>query len=53
MKQAGVDFRVCGQGVLSRKIDMATILPEVQIDQWAMTTITTLALRGYVHVKAD
>src|SRR5580692_2616192 len=53
MKQAGVDFRVCGQGVLSRKIDMATILPEVQIDQWAMTTITTLQVRGYVHVKAD
>jgi intracellular sulfur oxidation DsrE/DsrF family protein len=50
MKQAGVDFRVCGQGVLGRKIDMATINPEIQIDQWAMTTITTLALRGYVHV---
>lgn len=50
MKQAGIDFRVCGQGVLSRKIDMSTILPEVQIDQWAMTTITTLQLRGYVRV---
>jgi intracellular sulfur oxidation DsrE/DsrF family protein len=50
MKQAGIDFRVCGQGVLSRKIDMATINPEIQIDQWAMTTITTLQLRGYVRV---
>jgi intracellular sulfur oxidation DsrE/DsrF family protein len=50
MKQAGVDFRVCGQGVLSRKIDMATIQPEIQIDQWAMTTITTLQLRGYIRV---
>jgi intracellular sulfur oxidation DsrE/DsrF family protein len=50
MKQAGVDFRVCGQGVLSRKIDMATIQPEIQIDQWAMTTITTLQLRGSVRV---
>jgi intracellular sulfur oxidation DsrE/DsrF family protein len=50
MKQAGIDFRVCGQGVLSRKIDMSSILPEVQIDQWAMTTITTLQLRGYVRV---
>lgn len=50
MKQAGIDFRVCGQGVLSRKIDMSTILPEVQIDQWALTTITTLQLRGYVRV---
>jgi intracellular sulfur oxidation DsrE/DsrF family protein len=50
MKQAGVDFRVCGQGVLARKIDMATINPEIQIDQWAMTTITTLQLRGYIRV---
>jgi intracellular sulfur oxidation DsrE/DsrF family protein len=50
MKQAGVDFRVCGQGVLGRKIDMASIMPEIQIDQWAMTTITTLQLRGYIRV---
>jgi intracellular sulfur oxidation DsrE/DsrF family protein len=50
MKQAGIDFRVCGQGVIGRKIDMATINPEIQIDQWAMTTITTLQLRGYIRV---
>jgi intracellular sulfur oxidation DsrE/DsrF family protein len=50
MKQAGVDFRVCGQGVLARKFDMATIQPDIQIDQWAMTTITNLQLRGYVRV---
>ena len=50
MKQAGIDFRVCGQGVLSRKYDMASIQPEIQIDQWALTTITTLQLRGYVRV---
>src|ERR1700693_3985384 len=53
MKQAGVDFRVCGQGVLARKIDVVTIQPEVQVDQWAMTTITNLQLRGYVRVKMD
>lgn len=50
MKQAGIDFRVCGQGVLSRKFDMASIQPDIQIDQWAMTTITTLQLRGYIRV---
>ena len=50
MKQAGIDFRVCGQGVINRKIDMATINPDIQIDQWAMTTITNLPLRGYVRV---
>jgi len=53
MKQAGVDFRVCGQGVLSKKIEMSAINPEVQIDQWAMTTITTLQLRGYVRVAGN
>jgi intracellular sulfur oxidation DsrE/DsrF family protein len=53
MKEAGVDFRVCGQGVLARKIDPATILPDIQIDQWAMTTITTLQLRGYVRVAGN
>lgn len=53
MKQAGIDFRVCGQGVLSRKIDMASILPEIQIDQWAMTTITTLQLRGYIRAAGN
>src|ERR1700693_1417437 len=53
MKQAGVDFRVCGQGVMSRKFDVATINPEIQIDQWAMTTITNLALRGYIRVPGN
>jgi hypothetical protein len=53
MKQAGVDFRVCGQGVLARKIDMATILSDIQVDQWALTTITTLQLRGYVRVQMN
>ena len=53
MKQAGIDFRVCGQGVMSRKIEVATINPEIQIDQWAMTTITNLVLRGYMHVPGN
>jgi intracellular sulfur oxidation DsrE/DsrF family protein len=50
MKQAGIDFRVCGQGVIARKIDVANIQPEIQVDQWALTTITTLQLRGYIRV---
>jgi hypothetical protein len=53
MKQAGIDFRVCGQGVMSRKFDMATINPEIQIDQWAMTTIMNLQARGYIHVAGN
>jgi intracellular sulfur oxidation DsrE/DsrF family protein len=53
MKQAGVDFRVCGQGVFGKKIDMATINPEIQIDQWAMTTMMNLQLRGYIRAAGN
>jgi len=51
MKKAGVDFRVCGQGVLGEKIDTATILPEVQVDLWAMVTLINLQLEGYARVS--
>jgi intracellular sulfur oxidation DsrE/DsrF family protein len=50
MKQAGIDFRICGQALLSRKLDPASVNPDVQVDQWALTTITNLQLRGYVRV---
>jgi intracellular sulfur oxidation DsrE/DsrF family protein len=53
MKKAGVDLRVCGQGVVNRKLESSAILPEVQIDLWAMTTFTTLQLRGYVRVSGN
>jgi intracellular sulfur oxidation DsrE/DsrF family protein len=50
LKNAGVDFRVCGQAVLAKKIDPKNILPEIELDLWALTTLTNLQLRGYVHV---
>ena len=50
MKKAGVDFRVCGQSVLAHKIDPKTVMPEIEVDLWALTTIVDLQLRGYVHV---
>jgi intracellular sulfur oxidation DsrE/DsrF family protein len=53
MKKAGIDFRVCGQELLARKFDLETVLPEVQIDLWAMTTITNLESRGYVYVSLN
>jgi intracellular sulfur oxidation DsrE/DsrF family protein len=52
MAKAGVDFRVCGQGVLGMKVDRSAILPEVKVDLWAMVTLTTLALKGYARVNA-
>jgi intracellular sulfur oxidation DsrE/DsrF family protein len=50
LKQAGVDIRVCGQGLLGRKIDPKQVNPDVQIDLWAMTTLVNLQLKGYVRV---
>ena len=53
MKEAGIDFRVCGQAVLGRKIDPKTIQPEIELDLWALTTIVDLELRGYVHIPGE
>jgi len=50
LKQAGVDIRVCGQGLIGRKIDAKQVNPDVQIDLWAMTTLVNLQLKGYVRV---
>lgn len=50
LKQAGVDFRVCGQAALGRKIDPKEITPEVQLDLWALTTIIALQQQGYVLI---
>lgn len=50
LKKAGVDFRVCGQAALGRKIDPKEMLPEVQLDLWALTTIIALQQQGYVLI---
>ena len=50
LKQAGVDFRLCGQAALARKIERKDMMPEVQLDLWALTTIIALQQQGYVLV---
>ena len=50
LKQAGVDVRVCGQGLIAQKIDAKQVNPDVQIDLWAMTTIVNLQMKGYARV---
>lgn len=47
---AGVSFRVCGQGVTYKKIDRKDILPEIEVDLWAMVAMVNLQLEGYVHI---
>ena len=50
LKQAGVELRVCGQGLLGKKLEAKDVLPDVQVDLWAMTTMVNLQLRGYVRI---
>ncbi len=50
LAKAGVDLRVCGQATLGRKIDAVDIMPEVQRDLWALTTIIALQQQGYVLI---
>jgi intracellular sulfur oxidation DsrE/DsrF family protein len=53
LAKAGVDFRVCGQSVLANKIDPKTILPEIELDLWALTTLVNLETRGYVRIGGN
>ena len=47
---AGVEFHLCGQGVLSRNIDEDDLLDEIQVDYWALTTLIELGRQGYVQI---
>lgn len=50
MQAAGVSFRVCGQGMIAQHIRPQDLLPSVQMDLWALSTLVNLQLHGYVHV---
>jgi intracellular sulfur oxidation DsrE/DsrF family protein len=50
LKQAGVDFRACGQGLFGRKIDPKEVNPDIQVDLWAMTTMVNLQMKGFARV---
>lgn len=49
-KQAGVDIRLCGQGLSGREIDAKDVNPDIQVDRWAMTTIINLVSEGYARI---
>ena len=50
LTQAGVDIRLCGQGLVGREIDTKDVNPDIQIDLWAMTSIVNLVMDGYAHI---
>jgi intracellular sulfur oxidation DsrE/DsrF family protein len=47
LTKAGVSVHVCGQALAGAKIARSEVLPEVQVDLSALTTLSTLQLRGY------
>lgn len=50
LHEAGVELRVCGQGLLGKKVDPSQLLPGVQADLWALVTMVNLQSRGYARV---
>jgi len=49
LKNAGVEFRACGQAVVGRKIDVKDVNPDIQVDLWAMTSFMNLQMKGFVR----
>jgi intracellular sulfur oxidation DsrE/DsrF family protein len=47
LKAAGVRVDVCGQALAAAKIARGEVLPDVQVDLSALTTLSTLQLKGY------
>lgn len=50
LSEAGVDIRQCGQALIAREIDAHMLLPQVQLDYWALTTLLRMQFEGYVKV---
>ena len=50
LKEAGVEIRLCGQGLIGREIDAKDVNPDIQVDLWAMTSIVNLMMDGYAHI---
>lgn len=50
LKAAGVRVDVCGQALAGAKIARGEVLPDVQVDLSALTTLSTLQLKGYALI---
>jgi len=50
LQQAGVTVRVDGQSLLEQHVAVRDVLPAVQVELSALSTLTNLQLRGYVNV---
>jgi len=50
LKEAGVELHVCGQGLIANKVDPSMVLPEVDVDLWALVSIVNFEMRGYARI---
>jgi intracellular sulfur oxidation DsrE/DsrF family protein len=50
LKKAGVELHVCGQGLIANKVDPSMVLPEVDVDLWALVSIVNFEMRGYARI---
>ncbi len=50
LHEAGVELRVCGQGLIGKKVEASQLLPGVQPDLWALVTMISLQTRGYARM---
>ena len=50
LKKAGVEFHACGQGVLANKFERKMILPEIDVDLWALVSIVNFEMQGYARI---
>lgn len=51
LDEAGVTLVACGQSLQARKVDRATLIPQIKIATSMLTTVTTLQLKGYAFIK--
>jgi intracellular sulfur oxidation DsrE/DsrF family protein len=50
LKKAGVEFHVCGQGLIANKVEPNMILPGIDVDLWALVSIVNFEMRGYARI---
>ena len=50
LKAAGVELHVCGQGLIANKVEPSMVLPEVDVDLWALVSIVNFEMRGYARI---
>lgn len=51
LQKAGARVLVCGQSLVNRKVEIAELVPGIEIALSMITTVTTYQLKGYAYLK--